>query len=84
MSDFMLYTEWVDDNGDFKTGQNLLKPLDVNFMYAKDDGLMTIAGKAITDIEVLKPGQIIQRKWPYLQNVYYRAQVVQQIICVKF
>ena len=35
MSDFMLYTEWVDDNGAFKTGQNLLKPLDINFMYAK-------------------------------------------------
>ena len=27
MEDYKLYTEWVDDDGDFGTGNNLLKPL---------------------------------------------------------
>ena len=43
MSEFMLYTEWVDDNGAFKTGQNLLKPLNDDFVYSKDDGLKTLS-----------------------------------------
>lgn len=53
-----------------------LAKLDINALYAKDDGLRTIDGETIHDIESLKPGQVIRRKWPYLQNVYYEAQVV--------
>ena len=54
----------------------LLAKLDINALYAKDDGLRTIDGQTIHDIESLKPGQVLRRKWPYLQNVYYEAQVV--------
>lgn len=43
MDDYKLYTEWVDDDGDFETGKNLLKPLG----KAKDKETLDLSGKQI-------------------------------------
>ena len=42
-NEYKLYTEWVDDNGDFDTGTNLLKPLNEDILYNKNDGLRTLS-----------------------------------------
>merc|ERR1712226_1181804 len=76
-SEKQLFTQWVDDDGHFGSSC-LFKPLTQNLIYDDKDGLRDLDDNDIHDISILRPGDIIKRKWPYdSSSNFYHARVIE-------